>query len=108
MRLLLENLPPSLAREREVLARCIEAMNCALPLRAVYLFGSHARGEARADSDVDLCVVAEGAERQLQPPSDSAARCVRSAANPLSRSCRSPRRDLLKSKRGATTSSRLC
>ena len=37
-----------------------------LPLKAVYLFGSHARGEARPDSDVDLCLVAEGAERQIE------------------------------------------
>ena len=66
MKLALENLPPSLARHRETLARCLEAMDRALPLRTVYLFGSHARGEARPDSDVDLCVVAEGAERQLQ------------------------------------------
>ncbi|MSU62396.1 MAG: nucleotidyltransferase domain-containing protein [Pedosphaera sp.] len=47
-------------------ARCLEAMDRALPLRAVYLFGSHARGESRPDSDVDLCLVADGAERQLQ------------------------------------------
>ena len=63
--MLLENLPPSLVSQRETLARCLEAMIRALPLQAVYLFGSHARGEARADSDVDLCLVAEGAERQL-------------------------------------------
>ena len=31
-------------------------------LAAVYLFGSYARGEARADSDVDLVVDTEGAE----------------------------------------------
>ena len=49
-----------------MLARCLEAMDRALPLRAVYLFGSHARGEARPDSDVDLCLVTDGAERQLQ------------------------------------------
>ena len=66
MTLLLDNLPPSLAPQRETLARCLEAMDRALPLRAVYLFGSHARGEARPDSDVDLCLVAEGAERQLK------------------------------------------
>ncbi len=65
MKLLLENLPPSLAPQRETLARCLEAMNSAMPFREVWLFGSHARGEARADSDVDLCIVAEGAERQL-------------------------------------------
>ena len=65
MKLLLENLPPSLAPQRETLARCLEAMNRALPLREVWLFGSHARGDARPDSDVDLCLVAEGAERQL-------------------------------------------
>jgi len=65
MKLLFENLPPSLASQRETLARCLEAMNRVMPLRAVYLFGSHARGEARPDSDVDLCIVADGAERQL-------------------------------------------
>lgn len=66
MRLLFENLPPSLASEREVLARCLAAMNEVMPLRMVYLFGSHARGEAGPDSDVDLCIVADGAERQLE------------------------------------------
>jgi predicted nucleotidyltransferase len=65
VKLLLENLPPSLAPQRETLARCLQAMNRALPLSQVILFGSHARGEARPDSDVDLCLVAEGAERQL-------------------------------------------
>ena len=65
MKLHLENIPPSLAPQRETLARCLEAMNRALPLREVWLFGSHARGDARPDSDVDLCLVAEGAERQL-------------------------------------------
>jgi predicted nucleotidyltransferase len=64
VKLLLENLPPSLQAERDSLARCLEAMNRVTPLRAVYLFGSHARGEARPDSDVDLCLVADGAERQ--------------------------------------------
>jgi hypothetical protein len=64
--LLLENLPPGLQSQRAALAQCLEAMNRALPIQEVYLFGSHARGEARADSDVDLCIVAEGAERQLE------------------------------------------
>jgi hypothetical protein len=66
VKLLLDNLPPSLAPQRETLAQCLEAMNRAMPLREVWLFGSHARGEARPDSDVDLCLVADGAERQLQ------------------------------------------
>ncbi len=66
VKLLFENLPPSLAPQRGTLARCLEAMNQVMPLRAVYLFGSHARGEARPDSDVDLCIVADGAEKQLE------------------------------------------
>jgi hypothetical protein len=66
VKLLLENLPPGLRSQREALARCLEAMDRVRPLRAVYLFGSYARGDARPDSDVDLCLVAEGAERQLE------------------------------------------
>lgn len=66
VKLLLENLPPSLQNQSETLAKCLEAMNRVLPLKAVYLFGSHARGEARPDSDVDLCLVAEGATQQLK------------------------------------------
>lgn len=65
MKLLLDNLPPSLAAQREILARCIEAMHAAVPLQKVILFGSHARGEAHRDSDVDLCLVSDGAKRQL-------------------------------------------
>ena len=64
VKLHLENLPPSLVEQRETLARCLEAMDAAHPLRQVILFGSHARGEARPDSDVDLCLVADGAEKQ--------------------------------------------
>ena len=64
--LLLDNLPNSLKDQRETLAKCLEAMNQAVPLRAVYLFGSHARGEARPDSDVDLCLVADRATQQLK------------------------------------------
>jgi uncharacterized protein len=65
VKLLLENLPESLALERDTLARCLEAMNRALPFVEVYLFGSHARGDAHPESDVDLCVIAEGADEQL-------------------------------------------
>jgi predicted nucleotidyltransferase len=66
MKLVLDNLPTALQSQRQTLARCLKAMDEVMPLRAVYLFGSHARGEARPDSDVDLCIVADGAERQLQ------------------------------------------
>lgn len=66
VKLLLENLPPSLQDQRQTLARCLEAMNRARPLKAVYLFGSHARGDARPDSDVDLCLVSEGGGDQLK------------------------------------------
>jgi len=66
MKLLLENLPPSLRDQEDVLRRCLEAFDQVMPLQAVYLFGSHARGEARPDSDVDLCLVSEGAERQFE------------------------------------------
>jgi predicted nucleotidyltransferase len=66
VKLLLDRLPASLQNQRETLAECLEAMNRAVPLTAVYLFGSHARGEARPDSDVDLCLVADGATEQLK------------------------------------------
>jgi len=66
VKLRLDNLPPGLQSQRQTLADCLEAMNRVMPLQAVYLFGSYARGEARADSDVDLCIVADGAERQLE------------------------------------------
>jgi predicted nucleotidyltransferase len=65
MKLLLDNLPPSLASQRDALAKCLLAMDRVKPMRAAYLFGSHARGDARPDSDVDLCIVADGAEDQL-------------------------------------------
>jgi len=66
MKLRLENLPPSLDGQRDALARCLDAFNRLTPIRSVILFGSHARHEARADSDVDLCIVAEGAEHQQE------------------------------------------
>src|SRR6267378_1938670 len=66
VKLLFENLPASLGPQRRTLVQCLEAMDRVLPLKAVYLFGSHARGEAKAASDVDLCLVAEGATEQLK------------------------------------------
>jgi hypothetical protein len=78
VKLLLDKLPPSLAGERETLAKCLAAMDRVLPLKAVYLFGSHARGDARSDSDVDLCLVADGATNQLK-----AAQSYRRAMRPI-------------------------
>ena len=63
---MLENLPPSLHGERETLRQCLEAFDRVMPLQAVYLFGSHARGDAGPDSDVDLCIISEGAGHQHQ------------------------------------------
>jgi hypothetical protein len=65
VKLLLQNLPPSLAGQSQILAQCLDAIARVGQIRAVYLFGSHARGDARPGSDVDLCVVADDADRQL-------------------------------------------
>lgn len=71
-------LPFSLRDQQNSLTRCLEAMNAVMPLKAVYLFGSHARGDARPDSDVDLCLVADGAGAQLK-----AAQAFRRAMRPI-------------------------
>jgi len=65
MKIIRENIPSSLSREKKSLIRCIAAMCGAMPVRQVVLFGSHARGQARKDSDVDLCIVADGAGQQM-------------------------------------------
>jgi predicted nucleotidyltransferase len=64
MKLLLENLPPALQSQRESISKCLNAFGRVRNVRAIYLFGSHARGQARPDSDVDLCIVADGTEKQ--------------------------------------------
>ena len=74
MRILEENVPLSLACQKNSLMRCLDAICGAMPVRRVVLFGSHARGQAGRDSDVDLCIVADGADRQL-----GAAQCFRRA-----------------------------
>jgi predicted nucleotidyltransferase len=66
VKLLLDNLPAGLQSQRHPLAMCLEAIGRVAQVRAVYLFGSHARGDAHPASDVDLCIVADGAERQLE------------------------------------------
>jgi predicted nucleotidyltransferase len=66
MKLMMENLPLALRAQADTLRRCLEAFDRVMPLDAVYLFGSYARGDAGPDSDVDLCLVSEGAERQFE------------------------------------------
>jgi len=65
MKLMLGKLPPSLRGQAKALRQCLEAFDRVMPLQEVYLFGSHARGEAQPDSDVDLCLVSKGATRQI-------------------------------------------
>lgn len=69
-----ERFPASLKPVEESLVRCLEAFARVRKIHAVYLFGSHARGEAGQGSDVDLCIVSEDAERQFD-----AARAFREA-----------------------------
>ena len=66
MKLHLDNVPPQLAGHRAGLEACLRAFDAVAPIREILLFGSFARGEARPDSDVDLCIVADGADRQLE------------------------------------------
>jgi predicted nucleotidyltransferase len=65
MRIIDDNLPPELDRYRESLHQCFQAFARVKPIHRIYLFGSYARHSARPDSDLDLCIVAEGAEHQL-------------------------------------------
>ena len=48
-------------------------MDRVLPLRRVILFGSHARDAAGPDSDLDLCLIADGAGHQLEAAARGAA-----------------------------------
>jgi uncharacterized protein len=61
-----KNIPSSLTSQQSALIRCIDAMCKAIPVRRVVLFGSHVRGQARKDSDVDLCIVSDQASHQLE------------------------------------------
>jgi predicted nucleotidyltransferase len=66
MRIMLENIPASSGHRQVALIKCLDAMTGAMPVRQVVLFGSYARGNARRDSDVDLCIIADGAKNQMK------------------------------------------
>lgn len=66
MRFLGQNVPPGLRDAASSVERCLKAFATVVPVRQVILFGSYARGEAGRDSDVDLCVVTEGAATQRE------------------------------------------
>lgn len=55
-------------REREIVRRFASRLRDALgaDLRALWLYGSRARGEAHAESDVDLLVIADGGRERYQ------------------------------------------
>ena len=65
MKILYDNFPSALKRDQETLGACLKAFDSVSPLSEVYLFGSFARGDATSESDVDLCLVSEGASNQL-------------------------------------------
>jgi predicted nucleotidyltransferase len=56
------------AGERETVRRFASRLRHALgnDLRALWLYGSRARGEAHAESDVDLLVIADGGRERYQ------------------------------------------
>lgn len=64
MRIIDENLPAAPDQLAAGLRDCVQAFAAVLPVERVILFGSHARGQADAHSDVDLCVVAHGIHSQ--------------------------------------------
>jgi len=61
-----ELLPDSLPNHGRDLAACLTAFADVLPVERIIMFGSHARGDATPESDVDLCIIAEGIESQYE------------------------------------------
>ena len=63
----------------DIIARyCAQLRTMGIRVDQAILFGSHARGDARPDSDVDLCIVADGAAEQIK-----AAQAFRRAMRPI-------------------------
>lgn len=48
---------------REKVLRFYESARQLLPIKKVLLYGSHANGQARADSDIDVAVVVDETDR---------------------------------------------
>jgi predicted nucleotidyltransferase len=65
-----ENIPSSLGNHREKLIECLNAFHRSHRLCEVILFGSHARGDASPESDVDLCLVTDDAVEQYKTATD--------------------------------------
>ena len=70
MKLLENQIPSALRHPDKGLLSCLKVFAQVRPIEQVWLFGSYARGEERLDSDVDLCIVAEGTENQLNAARD--------------------------------------
>jgi DNA-binding transcriptional ArsR family regulator len=51
-------------------------------IEMAYIYGSHARGEVRPDSDVDLMVVGDVSLQEISSPIRTAGRTLRRAINP--------------------------
>ena len=44
----------------------VQSITSTVPTRKIILFGSHAAGNAGADSDIDLCVLTDDARRTIE------------------------------------------
>ncbi len=70
MKLLTRHIPPALRQPNKGLVSCLVAFAKVRPIEQVWLFGSYSRGDHGPESDVDLCIVAEGTENQLAAARD--------------------------------------
>ena len=64
MKICIGNFPESLTNHRKALISCLLAFDNVFHINMVILLGSHSRGDNSVESDVDLCVVAEGIKSQ--------------------------------------------
>lgn len=61
------------ARDRSILYQFAKKVRLRIPSAQIWAFGSRVRGDAQADSDLDICVVAEAMDaRQRDIVSDAA------------------------------------